>query len=188
MISVYHQGRLSDVFKFCVSFPGDLTPRRDCRALDSHRLRRTRRIHVLLSQVPALPKCYPRSLARWRWTKEEIEEDLQRIHPSSQVFFSEPGSVDISPPRGPVLERMRYLTISGWWARVIAGYTRRHPKTSTVESPDTDKIGGMLSNGSIMLGISPLEPATPALSNKITGRLASNPSVTAESNDPSPAR
>src|ERR1700683_5401666 len=56
VISVHYQSRLADITELCKSIPDNLTPSSNGRSLGGHGLRRTRRIDILLAQVPALPK------------------------------------------------------------------------------------------------------------------------------------
>ena len=89
-----------------------------------------------------------------------------------------------SPPRGPVPARMRRLAIFGWRrASVWAMYPPiEWPRTSTVGRPSAPtKSAARSAMASMVSGVSPLDPDTPALSNKITGRLRAKPSVTAGS-------
>jgi hypothetical protein len=90
--------------------------------------------------------------------------------------------IDAAFARGPVPTRMRRRISSGWrTVSVCAMYSPiEKPSRSICESPSAPtKSAACSAIASIVSGVSPLDEATPALSNRMTGRFFAKPSVTA---------
>src|SRR6202049_1739377 len=166
VVAVHDKGRLFDGLEFRKRFATRLTPLGDSHPLCCHCLRRCGRVHIILSHMPSRPEGPCGGLARSGRAEEQIKKRLDRDFTGLRIG------------QGGVIAAFRLLPRR---TRATAPPMEK-PSRSTCASPSAPmKSAAWSAIASIVSGVSPVDAATPALSNRMTGRCSAKPSVSAES-------